>query len=256
MKSSEQINELADALAKAQSIIENPPKNREVEVVSKRTGGRYKFKYTTLDAILDTIRVPLTSNGLWFTHTLEQDEHGKFRLVTTLLHKSGQWIASEQPLFFEGNPSNQEFGSALTYAKRYAVSAMFGIASDDDDDANAADGNIVSSSKDRASKPQHRPATTAPKANIPPQSEQTADMPLDYGLPSSMADEAQSGKVFIEEYEKALALCTKPEHLDRLGMTNAKWIGTTKEKAPEKHTALLRSITDRRVEIMKAKKED
>jgi hypothetical protein len=62
------------------------------------------------------------------------------------LHTSGQWIASEHPLPLSGRP--QEIGSALTYARRYSLSALIGIAADEDDDANAAqkknDGELVS----------------------------------------------------------------------------------------------------------------
>lgn len=149
---SEQIDKLAEALAKAQCDITSPPRNREVEVFSKRTNSKYKFKYATLDGIIDHIRKPLSGNGLWFTQTLANGD-GKYRLVTRLVHSSGQWIASETPLFVKpdanGEISNQEFGSALTYMKRYALAAMLGVAADEDDDANAADGNTVESSKDR-----------------------------------------------------------------------------------------------------------
>jgi len=58
-------------------------------------------------------------------------------LHTRLLHTSGQWIASEHPLPMSGRP--QEIGSALTYARRYSLSALIGIAADEDDDANAAE---------------------------------------------------------------------------------------------------------------------
>ena len=63
-------DKIAAALAKAQSEIANPVRNREVTVVSKRTGGKYKFKYATLDQIYDTIRNPLTKNGLWVVQPL------------------------------------------------------------------------------------------------------------------------------------------------------------------------------------------
>jgi hypothetical protein len=148
---SEQIDKLAEALAKAQSVITSPPRNREVSVRAKTKDGTpftYTFKYATLDGIIEHVRGPLTSNGIWFTQTLANGD-GKYRLITRLVHASGQWIASETPLLVDGS-KNQEFGSALTYMKRYALAAMLGVAADEDDDANAADGNTVESSKDRA----------------------------------------------------------------------------------------------------------
>ena len=143
MDKSEQINELATALAKAQAEIKNPQRNREVKV-QIRTGGSYTFKYATLDAILDCVRVPLTKNGLWFTQTVETIET-RLSLVTTLLHSSGQWTRSTMPL--NGTGTNQELGSELTYKRRYSITGLLGIAADEDDDGNHADGNIVKQSR-------------------------------------------------------------------------------------------------------------
>lgn len=136
---SEQIDQLATALAGAQAKFPNPPRNREV-TVQTNSGSSYKFKYATLDAVLDAIRAPMAEAGLAVVQTLAESEGGKFRLQTRLMHKSGQWISSDQPLFVE-RPGNQAFGSALTYARRYALTSMLGIAAEEDDDANGADGN-------------------------------------------------------------------------------------------------------------------
>lgn len=148
MNKSEQINELVAALAKAQAGLTSIARNRKVRVKSKRTDTTYEFEYTTFDAIIEHARQALTTNGLWFTQTLESGDSGKYRLVTTLMHQSGQWLSSETPLLVEDG-GNQAFGSALTYMKRYALAALLGIASDDDDDANEADGNSVQSRQDR-----------------------------------------------------------------------------------------------------------
>jgi hypothetical protein len=158
---SEAINEIATALAKAQSKIGAPPRNREVTVKTK-TGGSYKFKYATLDSIIEHVRKPLTENGLWFTQTLANGD-GKYRLVTQLIHSSGQRIVSETPILADSS-DNQAFGSALTYMKRYALSALLGIAADEDDDANEADGNHVTEARERT-KP--RAVQEAPKIALP-----------------------------------------------------------------------------------------
>lgn len=161
---SEAIGKLTEALAKAQAVMTSPSRNREVTVATK-SGGSYKFKYATLDHILESVRKPLTDNGLWFTQTLANGD-GKYRLVTTLMHTSGEWVESEQPLFLT-DQSNQAFGSALTYAKRYALAGMLGIAADEDDDANHADGNTVKESTDRKAAPKstgNAPANAKDKA--------------------------------------------------------------------------------------------
>lgn len=143
MKTSDKIDELVTALAKAQASITAVEKNRTVKVKGETKSGRafeYSFDYTTLDAVIEHARKPLTDNGLWFVQTLGAGEDKKYFLETTLVHSSGQWITSQTPVLVE-DIGNQKFGAALTYMKRYALSAMLGISSEEDDDANSADGN-------------------------------------------------------------------------------------------------------------------
>lgn len=138
MRQSDTINELAAALAKAQGEFTNPERNREVTVKTK-TGGDYKFKYATFDAILDTVRGPLSANGLALVQGVAISERGTM-LATKLLHASGQWVESETPVFYSEDRA-QAFGSGVSYAKRYAVAALLGITADEDDDGNNAEGN-------------------------------------------------------------------------------------------------------------------
>lgn len=171
---SDQINELALSLSKAQKNIKNPPKNKTVSVTT-RTGGRYEFAYADLTSIIDAAKEPLSSNGLSYVQYVEE-AGDKFHLVTQLLHSSGQWLSGTYPLLIvrekdrDGNdlpPSSQQFGSALTFMKRYALAAMLGISADSDDDANAADGNTATI-KDRQRKPKEpapSPIRGGPQAN-------------------------------------------------------------------------------------------
>ena len=123
MNTSEQISELAAALAAAQGMMQN--------AIMNRTNPHFKTKYADLSSVLNAARKPLSANGLAIVQTI-----GDGILHTRLLHTSGQWIASEHPLPMSGKP--QEIGSALTYARRYSLSALIGIAADEDDDANVA----------------------------------------------------------------------------------------------------------------------
>lgn len=174
---SESINNLAAALAKAQGQFTNPERNREVEVRTK-TGGSYKFRYATLDNILAMARKPLSENGLSVVQTVA-GVNGALFLETTLMHASGQWIRTMLPISVEGG-GNQALGGAITYAKRYAITAMLGIAADDDDDGNAAEGNTIVAHKDRA------PARKDDRQQKPPAKQQ--------GVALSTAD----GTVMIE----------------------------------------------------------
>lgn len=96
-----------------------------------------KNKYLTLDNILNTIRPLLTKNGLVVVQALAGDY-----LVTTLYHVSGQYIQSEMPFHpMSGNKGTnalQELGGGITYAKRYAISAMLGISVDEDNDGQGS----------------------------------------------------------------------------------------------------------------------
>ncbi len=126
MMQSEQIKELATALAKAQGAMENAAKNK--------SNPHFKSTYADLAAVLDAIRAPLSNNGLSTVQTMEIAERC-IVLRTTLLHSSGQFIATEYPIASGLKP--QEMGSAITYGRRYSLAAIVGIAQDDDD-ANAA----------------------------------------------------------------------------------------------------------------------
>lgn len=188
---SESIGDLAAALAEAQSGLTLPKKNREVTV--KTTNGQYKFEYTTLDAMIEHVRESLTAHGLWFIQTITRD-NGETCLETMLTHKSGQWVRGRVPVP-GGAGKMQEFGSALTYLKRYALAGMLGIASEDDDDANAADGNAVEQKTDK-------PAP--PKSDSPPSPDRKA-----------------AAKKWGEDAMEALRAITSDEELSAWHKTNA-----------------------------------
>jgi hypothetical protein len=135
MSKSESISNLAAALVKAQSEFPAIPRNKQVTVTGQK--GSYKFYYAPFEDILRAVRPALNSNGLGFTQSAAGD-----RLCTIILHQSGEWMLHEVGIV---NPQGtaQSYGSALTYSRRYGFCTAFGIQADDDDDANAADGNTV-----------------------------------------------------------------------------------------------------------------
>jgi hypothetical protein len=127
---SEQIDLLAAALVKAQAAMKPASMNK--------INPHFKSKYADLASIIETLRKPLTENGLSFTQTTESGlEVSPLGLVTTLLHTSGQWLRAEYPL--PANATPQQMGSALTYARRYSLSAITGTAADEDDDGDKAE---------------------------------------------------------------------------------------------------------------------
>ena len=127
MERSENINELAAALAKAQGAMSHAVKD------SLNPG--YKSRYADLASVWEACRKPLADNGLSVTQLPEPAETG-LRLNTILMHTSGQFISSQiQMPLMKADP--QGYGSALTYARRYALAAIVGVYQDDDD-ANSA----------------------------------------------------------------------------------------------------------------------
>ena len=124
---SEQINELAAALSKAQGSMAN--------AVMNKTNPHFKSKYADLSSVLDAIRAPLSANGLSVAQTMQLTERGMV-LRTTLMHASGQSISTEYPLPATQRP--HEMGSALTYARRYSLAALICNSADEDDDGNSA----------------------------------------------------------------------------------------------------------------------
>jgi hypothetical protein len=129
MNQSESIADLAAALSKAQASITGALKDS--------ANPFFKSKYADLASCWDACRKPLTDNGLAVIQTIEAGE-ARAVLVTTLCHASGEWIKSYCPILTKDD-SPQALGSAITYARRYALAAMVGLAQIDDD-AEAAQG--------------------------------------------------------------------------------------------------------------------
>ena len=127
---SDQVNELFTALAKAQGEMQNAAFNR--------VNPAFKSKYADLSAVRDATMPALTKNGLSLVQvtTLNTTE---MLLITRLGHTSGQWLQSVYPIPVSDRP--HIMGSALTYARRYSWAAICGVASEEDEDGNAAQDN-------------------------------------------------------------------------------------------------------------------
>jgi len=128
---SEQLNELAAALAKAQGKMDSASKDS--------SNPHFQSKYASLASCWDACREPLSVNGLAVVQRVKQATGQVVVVETLLLHSSGQWLRQDVRLPVD-KPTAQSVGSAITYARRYGLTAMVGIAPDDDDDGNAASG--------------------------------------------------------------------------------------------------------------------
>jgi hypothetical protein len=137
-RSSESVAALAAALAKAQTALVNPEKSLTAAIRSDRTGKSERtFRYAPLSAGLDIVRKTLGQHEIAVVQTTATDPStGIVNLTTVLAHASGEWIASEWPVCPTADTATpHRMGAALTYARRYALFTLVGIAGEDDLDA-------------------------------------------------------------------------------------------------------------------------
>jgi hypothetical protein len=137
-RSSESIASLAAALAKAQTELVNPEKSLVGTIQSDDPGGGERlFRYAPLSSGLDIVRKTLGQREIAVMQTTAIDQAaGVVNLTTMLAHSSGEWIASDWPVCAISETANpHRMGAALTYARRYALFTLVGVAGEDDLDA-------------------------------------------------------------------------------------------------------------------------
>lgn len=152
MKTSETIDELAKALVKAQSQMGG--------AVADSNNPFFKSKYADLGSVVKAIKEPFCENGLSYVQFPCTSERG-VGVTTRLIHVSGQWLEQEYTLpLTKQDP--QAAGSAITYARRYALQAIAGIPTADDDGEAAMQRNVVHQKPQQQPKAKAAPAQKAP----------------------------------------------------------------------------------------------
>ena len=126
---SAELGKLFEALSKAQGEMETAKEDKVNDFL--------KNSYATLASLIKSSAPYLSKHGLCIIHRIMSNGNGTSYLFTRLCHTSGEWMESRMPLL-PTKPDMQGMGSAITYAKRYAYSAMVGVVSGEDDDGNAA----------------------------------------------------------------------------------------------------------------------
>lgn len=161
---SEAIDQLAAALAKAQSTIEGAAKDKQ--------NPHLRTRYADLGSVWDACKTSLVDNGLAVAQLPDACADEPV-LRTVLTHVSGQWMASTIPLKFsddeKGRSTMQALGSALTYARRYGLSAMTGVCPEDDDGATAG------GTQQRRPEPARQPEPRQERAKEAPDDDYTWD---------------------------------------------------------------------------------
>ena len=136
-RSSESVAAIATALAKAQTELTNPEKAMVGTIYNVRSDRPQSFRYASLSSGLDIVRKTLGGQQIAIAQTTDIDRaNGTVNLTTILLHTSGEWISSDWPVCrLSETSAPRRMGAALTYARRYALFTMVGIAGEDDLDA-------------------------------------------------------------------------------------------------------------------------
>jgi len=202
--------ELAAALAKCQGALSSVGKDREVK-------GTYSFKYATLSAIWDVVRKPLAENGLSVIQLPSIGERKVF-VETRLQHASGGWVSSliEMPV---AQQTPQGIGSALSYARRYALSAMLGVVSDDDDDDGLAAAASTNTVERRQPSPTPRAQVTQySKPNQSPAPQAQAKAAVDDGPPPPPPAAGPTLADKCAEHAEKIKAATDIRALQQLGL--------------------------------------
>jgi len=141
MKMSESITEISKAMAAFQKEVKQPFRDADNPF--------FNSKYVPLESVVEAIHDIAPKHGLSFVQWPLNDEIGRVGVATILMHTSGEFIEFD-PVFFEAEKQTpQGYGALITYIKRYSLSAIFGITSDQDDDGNEASQATASKATDK-----------------------------------------------------------------------------------------------------------
>lgn len=130
----------------------------------------FRSRFVTLKGVLDAVRAPLHKHGITVSQAIDFGEGGTIAVITTLAHTTGQTITSRCPVICAKQNDPQALGSAITYARRYAVAALCGVAPSDDDD----DGEAAAAPTRQTAKPEQKPFQ--PRATAKPEPVVVADL--------------------------------------------------------------------------------
>lgn len=141
--------ELMELLSEAQKEMPNPKKSREGQK------GYQKYKYATLDAVLDIVKGPLNSRGIFLSQPSGKLDDGTMRVQTVVFYKGTQMVLDTKPYEYDSDP--QEFGKRETYARRYSLLTAFGLAGEDDTDGDTGPKKEAAKAPAKRQEPQQVP---------------------------------------------------------------------------------------------------
>jgi hypothetical protein len=209
---SDQIDLVAKALVACQTSLTDIVKGRKADT------GKYSYTYADLKDALALVRPVFASHGLVITQTASSDDHDVV-IHTTILHESGQYLTT-LPIRFPTGQTIQQSGSAITYARRYALMAVCGLATEDDDGASAGT---------REAKPRRDDRPVAePKAIAPRTGEEKQIRAILADLPASEAKAIRDE--FRTQFGTTLSSLPVDDHPTALGWVTARALGLSADE--------------------------
>jgi hypothetical protein len=199
---------VAVALAKVQAELPKLERDRTVEVI-KKDGGTYSYSYVTLANLSDAILPLLAKHGLAFTALPGAGTDGKMCLRYHLLHESGETLSGEFPISGEGGI--QMIGGRITYARRYCLAALVGVAADEDDESRLDEPGRATAQRAGAprattQRPTKATGRTAQRAAPPPL---PSDGPTPITAPQRAKLMAGFGQIGISDRAERLDIATR-----------------------------------------------
>lgn len=212
MNKSDSIKELSAALVLAQTTLEG--------VAKDKNNPFFKSKYADLSSVVGALKAPLTENGLGYTQVLH-DAESAAKVETVILHKSGEWLSCGVISVPVSKHDAQGYGSALTYARRYSLSAAFGVAPEDDD-GNAAAKAAPNPVADAVAKANVKP-TAGAKENLTAEQvrkvDEVASKVADWLLDGSVSDAVMEKTNAHLDADETVYFWTRFDSKERSAMT-------------------------------------
>lgn len=157
---SPEVNELVAALSAAQGEFPQIKKSKTAKILGKNGLPGYEYQYADLADIREAVTPALAKNKLAVIHSIDATSN---QLTTTIVHSSGQFWAATFNMPASQTP--QQYGSSLTYARRYTLTALLGVFADEDDDGKKGDDADKRSKQKDKMAPALKPAVITPKSN-------------------------------------------------------------------------------------------
>ena len=192
IEKSENITNLAAAVLGAQRDIGHALKQAE--------NPYYKSMYADLTAVIDAVKGPLNANGITFLQAVDMGCEGSAVVDTILMHNSGQYLSTRTPIFCQKENDPQALGKGISYSQRYALQAILGLPTEDDDAEGAmARGKKTEPAKykkpDNDTKAEKEKEAADLKAKIDKLNQQAW-----FEFQTVRADDMPEGKIFKEEF--------------------------------------------------------